>query len=108
MVQRTKQTDREMAKDYSEMDYGEFSHMYDPFLIPEIVCGEPETCIPVRAIEPKEGVGTVTVQGIPNKCDHTWIDWSYNFHIRSKKCTQCEWVTDYKPNEPWLKTVKQA
>ena len=53
MVKRTKQTDRDMAKDYSEMDYGEFSHMYDP-LIPEIVCGDPETCIPVRAIEPKE------------------------------------------------------
>jgi len=100
MVKRTKQTDREMAKDYSEMDYGEFSHMYDP-LIPEIVCGDPETCIPVRAIEPKEGVGTVTLQGIPNKCDHTWIDWSYDFHIRSKKCTQCEWVTDYKPGEDW-------
>jgi len=30
MVQRTKQTDREMAKDYSEMDYGEYAHMYDP------------------------------------------------------------------------------
>ena len=74
MVQRTKQTDREMAKDYSEMDYGEYAHMYDP----------------------------------QHKCDHAWIDWSYDFHIRSKKCTQCEWVTDYKPNEPWLKTVKQA